>query len=622
MPAELKGKVDIRISYSFGKTIGSKILNYNKVLKAVGNLSYADIQNMNCSCDESPFKHDHFGHVITGDLCIIGDPQLREVCSFGTKFRENPYLDLNKIREQMKKDTDSFAIKMAGKFKISRAAFKFWKKSLLGNFNNKLMSCYGRVNYRKPVLLQRGCKDELSRLQEDYVITVVDKAACNFAFTCKKFYFLKLAEELGLNNDIPGNETYGFSSDSEDTIITRIKADLSQFRITPNIREERLALLYQTPKFHKNPPKMRYIAGNVSVVTSRLDRIVASVLKMCKGHFKNLCNKNTEFSGIRYFFDVQTSLEVKEMFSKANGQAETISINDFSTLYTLFDHDHLIGNMVWLINKLSKNSGMRLIRIGHEKAWWVSSNSEGVVYSIDEILDMIDYLVRNTFIKAFGSIFKQNLGIIMGGKSSGWLSDCSLMVDEFRYVDSKVKSGARIEAERLEFFRRYRDDCTSLNIRNFMAISSEIYPPSLTLTQENDDLERADVLDMEVRIQDGGISTKVYCKTDAFPFDVISLPFLESNLDGKICYKFFYGQVLRFQRLCSNIYDFEERVRFLLVTLLNRGYNFRFLKSEFCKVINKYISEFQRWVIPLDFDKWFKDISSGSFNTISTQPVN
>ena len=235
---------------------------------------------------------------------------------------------------------------------------------------------------------------------------------------------------------------------------------------------------------------------------------------------------------------------------------------------------------------------------------------------------MIDYLVRNTFIKAFGSIFKQNLGIIMGGKSSGWLSDCSLMVDEFRYVDSKVKSGARIEAERLEFFRRYRDDCTSLNIRNFMAISTEIYPPSLTLTQENDDLERADVIDMEVRIQDGGISSRVYCKTDAFPFDVISLPFLESNLDGKICYKVFYGQVLRFQRLCSNIHDFEERVRFLLVTLLNRGYNFRFLKSEFCKVINKYISEFQRWVIPLDFDKWFRDISSGSSNTISTQPVN
>ena len=42
------------------------------------------------------------------------------------------------------------------------------------------------------------------------------------------------------------------------------------------------------------------------------------------------------------------------------------------------------------------------------------------------------------------------------------------------------------EAHRLKYFRRYRDDCTSLNIDNFLTIAQEIYPPSLTLTQEND----------------------------------------------------------------------------------------------------------------------------------------
>ena len=48
----------------------------------------------------------------------------------------------------------------------------------------------------------------------------------------------------------------------------------------------------------------------------------------------------------------------------------------------------------------------------------------------------------------------------MGGRSSGWLSDCSLMVDGFRYVDGKVKAGLTDEADRLRFFRRYRDGCT------------------------------------------------------------------------------------------------------------------------------------------------------------------
>ena len=62
--------------------------------------------------------------------------------------------------------------------------------------------------FYKPILSSIACKNELKRLQERFVVTVVDKASGNFAFTCKKFYFLKLAEELGLNNPNPGNDTY------------------------------------------------------------------------------------------------------------------------------------------------------------------------------------------------------------------------------------------------------------------------------------------------------------------------------------------------------------------------------------------------------------------------------
>ena len=104
---------------------------------------------------------------------------------------------------------------------------------------------------------------ELDRLKEKYVITVVDKAAGNFAFTCKKFYFLKLATELGLDNLSPGNETYAYVQDSEEQIVDNTKLSLLRFNLVPDRKEEKLAILYHTPKFHKNPPKMRYIAGNI-----------------------------------------------------------------------------------------------------------------------------------------------------------------------------------------------------------------------------------------------------------------------------------------------------------------------------------------------------------------------
>jgi hypothetical protein len=94
----------------------------------------------------------------------------------------------------------------------------------------------------------------------------------------------------------------------------KIKQDLRKFKITPHSKNEKFAILYQTPKFNKNPPKMRYIAENVGTVHSELDSRVAKILKMCKGHFRNLCGKYREYTGTRYCFDVETSGEVKGMF--------------------------------------------------------------------------------------------------------------------------------------------------------------------------------------------------------------------------------------------------------------------------------------------------------------------
>ena len=609
LPGNLSDKFTVKLVYKFGKTIGSKILNYNEVLKGAGVASYDDITHMSCDCDSSPFKNSAFGHVITGDLNIIQDIKLRELCSFGTKFRENPLLDVNNIIKSVCKGFDNLKSRIARKFSVSAAGLRKWKDSFKNILKDRLLACSHRLSYKLPVLSDVQSKKELARLKDKYVITVVDKAANNFAFTCKKFYFLKLASELGLDNVVPGNDTYIHNSDLEGQIVAGIKNEISKFRIVPGNSEEKLALLYHIPKFHKTPPKMRYIAGNVSTVTSQLDKTVALILKMCKSHFVNLCRRNEEFSGRKYVFDVETSMEVKGMFDKANN-VQSISINDFSTLYTLFDHDHLLGNIKWLLHKLSKNSNMRHIRVTNSKAWWVLGSSEGVIFNLEESLEMIEYLVRNSYIKAFGNIFRQAKGIIMGGKSSGWLSDCSLMVDEYKYVSNRVSNGLVEEADKLRNFRRYRDDCTSLDIDNFLTVAAEIYPPSLTLTQENSLPNKVNVLDMVAEIKEGRIFTKIYCKTDHFPFEVISFPFLESNLDTNICYNVFYGQIVRFQRLTSLKEDFEARVKFLANILVKRGYNILFLRKRFAKAIDKYGFEFQKWSLPQDLNSWFFHIVS------------
>ena len=113
---------------------------------------------------------------------------------------------------------------------------------------------------------------------------------------------------------------------------------------------------------------------------------------------------------------------------------------------------------------------------------------------------------------------------------------------------------------------------------------------------------------MVAEIIDRKIMTRVYCKTDHFPFDVISLPFLSSNLDTRVCYLVFYGQIVRFQRLTSLREDFEIRVKFLADILLDRGYILDLLQIQFCRAVDKYTSEFQKWSLPQDLRLWFLDI--------------
>ena len=143
-----------------------------------------------------------------------------------------------------------------------------------------------------------------------------------------------------------------------------------------------------------------------------------------------------------------------------------------------------------------------------------------------------------------------------------------------------------------------------------MDIARDIYPPSLSLTQENDQLDKASVLDMDVSIQDSNIVTRVFCKTDLFPFHVISLPFLDSNLDSCLCYRVFYGQLVRFERLCTLRIDFENRTNFLARILMDRGYKRNILKRQFCKAVEKYVMEFQKWALPFSFPAWFDSIVS------------
>ena len=108
IPKDIKLKKNPRLIFKYPRNIGSKVLNYNKTLGNTGKLTYADILDMNCDCADSPFKHNTHNHVITGDLKIVKEEGLRQLLSYGTKFREIPLLNIKEIKASIKRNLRAF----------------------------------------------------------------------------------------------------------------------------------------------------------------------------------------------------------------------------------------------------------------------------------------------------------------------------------------------------------------------------------------------------------------------------------------------------------------------------------------------------------------------------------
>ena len=74
------------ISFTYPKTIASKIFNFKITLT---KLDFdVGTANMSCNCSASPYNYVPAGHIMTGDLNIVKDRQVRKLLIKGPAYRE------------------------------------------------------------------------------------------------------------------------------------------------------------------------------------------------------------------------------------------------------------------------------------------------------------------------------------------------------------------------------------------------------------------------------------------------------------------------------------------------------------------------------------------------------
>ena len=115
-----------------------------------------------------------------------------------------------------------------------------------------------------------------------------------------------------------------------------------------------------------------------------------------------------------------------------------------------------------------------------------------------------------------------------------------------------------------------------------------IYATKLQLNKTNSSDTEAPLLDLNLCIANGTVSTKIYDKRDDSDFDIVNFTFLDGDVPQRTSYGVYISQLIRFTRASSNLSDFKCRNKALTAKLLRQGYRYFKLCKAFLKSYRRH----------------------------------
>ena len=582
------------VVYHLTNSIRSKLFNYKEFVQSLDvDAAVADISSLPCHCSNSPFVNPDHNHILTGDLNIISDPKLRGLIAKGPKYREPIPFSCNKAKDEILLGMESCIDKWSGKYNLSKATFQDWKGSVTTKIDERIASL--RPNNRKqhhPILKNDTSKDCLDSLQSKFVLVPIDKASNNIAFICKRFYAKVLLEELGLIG--ASTSTYTKIDDRlPNDIIQQHTAELKQkFNITVGEDMSTLPDIYWIPKLHKNPVKFRFIIASKHCTTKTLSKNVSSMFSLFQKQVDTYHKKTHYFSGIKSYWIVNDRGPVLDAVKKSASRksAKCLSSFDFSTLYTKIPHDKLIDVLSNTIDFVFKGGTRKKISIHQSgRANWVKDGTKSsTIYTKDNIIEAMSYLIKNCYFKLGEKLFRQDIGIPMGSDPAPAFANLFLHHYEAKWL-KEIKKTNHILARKFGQVFRYIDDLLALNDgMSFETFFEDIYPEELQLNKENVDNYNTTFLDLHISIVNGVFTTKLFDKRDHFGFNITRLPYRDSNIPNRMFYSSIAAESLRIFRASSTSHNAVQSVKTLVTRMINQGAIVVQMKNSIVKMINRH----------------------------------
>ena len=168
---------------------------------------------------------------------------------------------------------------------------------------------------------------------------------------------------------------------------------------------------------------------------------------------------------------------------------------------------------------------------------------------------------------------------------------------EQRYM-SELISSDKVKARHFHATKRFIDDLCTINDGNlFREIYKDIYPEELELRIEHSGLH-ASFLNLDITITEGKFIYKLFDKRDDFPFSIVRMPHVSSNIPENIFYSALVGEFLRIARLTLLHRDFVNKAKNLCQRMQKQGDNLDKIKRNLSKIISRHAEDFYHFQIP------------------------
>ena len=601
LPDSLRTDEVPSVVYRLTKTIRNTIFNYKQTVADI-NTDDSDTFGTglsSCSCENSPFVDANHGHIVTGDLRIIENSVLRKLLCKGPNYREPQAVNLKHCRDKIAIGLEVCAHEMGeGEkgFNLSQ-----WKEIILKKVDSRIAFLKSRernpISTKKcnPVLKRVEVKEYLDSLHKHFVLVPIDKAANNISIICKRFYVQVILKEIGILD--VGNLTYNSADRDRDEIISENCLYTAKLGYDVSDEEKVLPIMYWIPKMHKSPIGHRFIVASKICCTKQVSKAVSNVFKLIFGQVESFHRKAKFESPYSKFWILQNVDPVIEKLKQINKKknAKSIATYDFSTLYTKIPHDDLISRLKKLINFTFDAGDAKFVKISQRgDASW-SKNRTKTCFSKNSLGIAVKHLIKNCYFTVGNITMRQSIGIPMGIDPAPFWANLYLYSYEEEFISNLVDSGEKVRARHFHACRRFIDDLCAMNDGGEFGRSfSEIYPEELELKVEHSG-DHATFLCIDVTIENKKFIYKLYDKRDDFPFSIVRMPHMSSNIPSTIVYSALVGEFLRIGRSTLKLQHFTPKAEELLDRMIAQGAKVSISKKKILKIMSDHPEDFSQF---------------------------